>query len=97
MQLPSAASTTQYNLLQKWSYLAVIFFLLPLIFLTGLTMSPAITAAYPFLLDMFFGAQSARTIHFFASIAVELFLAVHLIMIIKTGFKEQMRAMITGR
>src|SRR5688572_19625126 len=97
MQLPSAINSTQYNLLQKWSYLAVIFFLLPLIFLTGLTMSPAITAAYPFLLDMFFGAQSARTIHFFASIALELFLAVHLIMIIKTGFKEQMRAMIIGK
>ena len=97
MQLPSATDTTHYNLLQKWSYLGVIFFLLPLIVLTGLTMSPAITAAYPFLLDMFFGAQSARTIHFFASIALELFLAVHVIMIIRTGFIEQMRAMTIGK
>ena len=97
MKIPSAANSTQYNLLQKWSYLAVIFFLLPLIFLTGLTMSPAVTAAYPFLLKIFFGAQSARTIHFFASIALELFLAVHVIMIIKTGFKEQIRAMTLGR
>lgn len=97
MHLPSAANSNQYNLLQKWSYLAVIFFLLPLIFLTGLTMSPAVTAAYPFLLKIFFGAQSARTIHFFASIALELFLAVHLIMIITTGFKAQMRAMTIGK
>lgn len=96
MQLPSA-DNTQYNLLQKWSYLAVIFFLFPVIVLTGLTMSPAVTAAYPFLLKIFFGAQSARTIHFFASIALELFLAVHLVMIIKTGFKEQMRAMTIGK
>jgi Ni,Fe-hydrogenase I cytochrome b subunit len=29
MQIPSASDTAQYNLLQKWSYLAVIFFLLP--------------------------------------------------------------------
>lgn len=97
MQLPSADNSTQYNLLQKASYLAVIFFLLPLIILTGLTMSPAVTAAFPILLKMFFGAQSARTIHFFASIALELFLAVHIIMIIKTGFKQQMRAMTIGK
>jgi thiosulfate reductase cytochrome b subunit len=97
MQIPVADNGTQYNLLQKSSYLAVIFFLLPLIVLTGMTMSPAIAGAYPFLLKVFFGAQSARTIHFFASIALELFLAVHVIMIIKTGFKQQMRAMTIGK
>ena len=97
MQIPSASDTAQYNLLQKWSYLAVIFFLLPVIALTGMTMSPAITASYPFLLKIFFGAQSARTIHFFASIALELFLLVHVVMIIKTGFKAQMRAMTIGK
>lgn len=97
MQIPPASESSQYNLLQKWSYLAVIFFLLPVIVLTGMTMSPAITAAYPFLLKIFFGAQSARTIHFFASIALELFLLVHIVMIIKTGFKMQMRAMTIGK
>jgi len=97
MQLPSSDNSTQYNLLQKSSYLAVIFFLLPLIVLTGLTMSPAVAGAYPFLLKVFFGAQSARTLHFLASIALELFLAVHVIMIIKTGFKHQMRAMTIGK
>ena len=94
--IPSAARITQYGLLQKCTYLAVIFFLLPLIALTGLTMSPAITASYPFLLKMFFGAQSARTIHFFASIALELFLVVHVVMVIRSGFKQQMRAMTIG-
>jgi thiosulfate reductase cytochrome b subunit len=91
------SSGPEYNVVQKWSYVFVIFVLLPLIALTGLTMSPAVTAAYPFLLKIFFGAQSARTIHFFASIALELFLLVHVIMIIITGFKEQMRAMTIGR
>ena len=97
MQVPSATNSSQYNLLQKWSYLGVIFFLLPVIVLTGLTMSPKVAASFPILLKMFFGAQSARTIHFFASIALELFLAVHVIMIIKTGFKEQMQAMTIGK
>jgi thiosulfate reductase cytochrome b subunit len=96
MQIPSAENAPQYGLLQKCTYLAVIFFLLPLIVLTGLTMSPAITAAYPFLLKMFFGAQSARTIHFFASVTLVLFLVVHVMMVIKSGFKSQIRAMTLG-
>jgi thiosulfate reductase cytochrome b subunit len=86
-----------YNILQKYSYLAVIFLLLPLIVLTGLTMAPAIVAAFPFLLDLFGGTQSARTIHFFASFAVELFLIIHVIMVIRSGFKQQMRAMTIGK
>ena len=96
MQLKSAAGR-EYNVLQKGTYLLVIFFLCPLIVLTGLTMSPAVTAAYPFLLKMFFGAQSARTIHFLASIALELFLIAHVMMLFITGFKEQIRAMTIGR
>ena len=60
-------------------------------------MSPAITAAYPFLSGMFGGFQSARTIHFFASVVLVLFLLVHVVMIIKSGFKRQMRAMTFGK
>jgi thiosulfate reductase cytochrome b subunit len=87
----------QYGLLQKISYIVVLFFLLPVIVLTGLTMSPAITAAYPFLLIIFFGAQSARTIHFFAAVLLVLFLLVHVVMIIRSGFKQHMRAMTFGK
>jgi len=83
----------QYGLLQKLSYLIVIFILLPTIALTGLTMSPAITASYPFLLTIFFGAQSARTLHFFAAVLLLLFLLIHVWMIVKSGFKKQMLAM----
>src|SRR5688572_7662129 len=81
-----AGKGPQYGVLQKMTYLLVIFFLLPLTIMTGLAMSPAITAAYPFLTKMFFGAQSARTIHFFASVALVLFLVVHIIMVIRSGF-----------
>jgi thiosulfate reductase cytochrome b subunit len=97
MQIPSAKNGPQYGLLQKCTYMAVIFLLLPLIVLTGLTMSPAITAAYPFLLKMFYGAQSARTLHFFTSVALLLFLVVHVVMVIKSGFKRQIRAMTLGQ
>jgi thiosulfate reductase cytochrome b subunit len=87
---------SHYGLLQKCTYSVVIFFLLPLIVLTGLAMSPAITAAYPFLLTLFQGVQSARTIHFFAFVALLLFLFIHVGMVIRSGFKEQIRAMTFG-
>ncbi|MEP6751039.1 MAG: cytochrome b/b6 domain-containing protein [Bacteroidota bacterium] len=83
----------RYGLLQKYTYMGVIFLLFPLAVMTGLTMSPAITAAYPFLLKMFAGAQSARTFHFFISLALVLFLVVHVVMVARSGFKKQMRSM----
>ena len=86
----------QYGLLQKWSYFAVIFIGLPLVAITGLAMSPAVTASFPFLLTIFGGFQSARTIHFFISLLLALFVLVHVVMILKSGFKAQMRAMTIG-
>ena len=97
LRIPPATNGPHYGLLQKCTYLAVIFILLPMVVLTGLTMSPAISAAYPFLLKMFFGAQSARTIHFFASVVLILFLIVHIIMVIMSGFKQQIRSMTWGK
>jgi thiosulfate reductase cytochrome b subunit len=92
----AAGSGPPYGLLQKLTYSAVIFIALPLMLLTGLTMSPAVTAAWPFLLDLFGGYQSARTIHFFCFAALILFLVIHVAMVIATGFGRQLRAMILG-
>ena len=64
--------------------------------LTGLTMSPAVTAAYPGLLDLFGGSQSARTIHFVVFAVLVLFFIVHVAMVALTGFKRHMRAMTIG-
>lgn len=95
-QIPKATGGPDYGFIQRLSYLGVVFFLFPLLTLTGMTMSPAITAAHPWLLTIFLGAQSARTIHFFASVALELFLIVHIVMIVKTGFRKQLQGMTTG-
>ena len=84
-------------MLQKITYLSVIFFVFPVVILTGLTMSPAITASYPFLLKIFFGHQSARTIHFFAAVLLLLFLLVHVIMVIRSGFKRNILAITFGK
>lgn len=74
----------------------MVFIGLPLTLFTGLTMSPAVTAAYPVLFSVFGGHQSARTIHFLVALLLLLFVCVHLAMVIKTGFRRQMRAMTTG-
>jgi thiosulfate reductase cytochrome b subunit len=95
-QIRAATGGPQYGLLQKCAYATVIFLALPLAAITGLAMSPTITAAYPFLAEMFGGSQSARTIHFFLAVGLVLFLAAHVVMIVKSGFKRQIRAMTTG-
>ncbi len=85
-----------YNLLQRLTYLFVIFFLFPLVIWTGLAMSPAIAAVFPAAVSVLGGQQSARTIHFFVSVFLLLFLLVHVMMICIAGFGGRMRAMITG-
>jgi thiosulfate reductase cytochrome b subunit len=74
----------------------VVFGAAPLMVLTGLAMSPALTAAFPLLLNLFGGYQSARTIHFFTFVALLLFVFVHVVMVIKSGFRDQIRAMTVG-
>ena len=96
LRIPPASGGPRYGLLQKCAYSLVVFVAAPLIVLTGLTMSPAVTAAFPFLLQVFGGYQSARTIHFFAFVALLLFVVVHLVMVVKSGFRRQIRAMTLG-
>ena len=64
LRFPKGEKARHYNSLQKLTYMAVIFILLPLMVLTGLTMSPGFDAIFPWLLDVFGGRQSARRIHF---------------------------------
>ncbi len=94
---PGAAEASTYNALQRLTYLFVIFVLFPLEIWTGLAMSPAFVSAVPAAVTAFGGQQSARTIHFFVSLSLLLFLLVHVAMVYRAGFRSRMRAMITGR
>lgn len=94
---PTDTEVWSYNLLQRFTYLFVIFVLFPLVIWTGLAMSPAFTAAFPSSVILLGGRQSARTIHLFVSLGLVLFLLVHVVMIAVSGFGRRMRAMITGR
>jgi thiosulfate reductase cytochrome b subunit len=94
---PSEAEAWSYNVLQRLSYLFVIFVLFPLVIWTGLAMSPAFVSSFPATVNVLGGQQSARTLHFFVSLALVLFLFVHVVMIFLAGFWSRMRAMITGK
>jgi thiosulfate reductase cytochrome b subunit len=94
---PSEAEAWSYNLLQRLSYLVVIFVLFPLIVWTGLAMSPAFVSVVPATVNLLGGLQSARTIHFFVTLTLVLFLLVHVVMVWHAGFRRRMRAMVTGR
>ena len=86
-----------YGILQKLAYLGVVFGALPVMILTGLSMSPTVAAAWPWLPSLFGGTQSARTIHFLFLCLIALFLAAHLLMVALSGFARQIRSMTWGR
>ncbi|BBB07652.1 cytochrome b/b6 domain-containing protein [Sphingopyxis sp. EG6] len=96
LRFPKGEAAGQYGILQKLSYIGVIFILLPLMIATGLTMSPGINAGAPWLLDLFGGRQSARSIHFIAAWALVAFFLVHILMVLLAGPVNEVRSMVTG-
>lgn len=86
----------EYNTLQKFSYLTVLFVLFPLIVLTGLSMSPAFNSAAPWLVDLFGGRQTARTIHFLVMLLLVLFFVIHIVMVVAAGPINELRSIVTG-
>jgi thiosulfate reductase cytochrome b subunit len=97
LNFPKGAAALNYNILQKAAYLSVLVILIPLMILTGLTMSPAMTATWPWLVDVFGGRQSARSIHFLTAGGLVAFFVIHILMVILAGPFNEVRSMITGR
>lgn len=96
LRLPKGEAAARYNILQKFSYIGVIFVLLPLMIFTGLTMSPGFNATAPWLVDLFGGRQSARSIHFIAAWTLVAFFLIHIVMVLLAGPVNEIRSMITG-
>ena len=94
---PTGDAAKRYNVLQKLTYLLVIFVLLPLIILMGLGMSPGMDTVIPGWIEVFGGRQSARTIHFVIAWLLVAFVLVHVFEVIITGLWNNLRSMITGR
>jgi thiosulfate reductase cytochrome b subunit len=85
-----------YTAPQRWAYLGVIFALFPLMIVTGMAMSPAVSSVFPIFVQFFGGQQSSRTVHFFAALTLVLFFVVHVVMVYRNGFRTRMRTMIYG-
>jgi thiosulfate reductase cytochrome b subunit len=96
LRFPRGEEARHYNVLQKLSYLLVLFVVFPVLVLAGLAMSPGIDAAVP-LAWIFGGRQSARTIHFICAWIMVLFVLVHVVMVLLSGVWNNLRSMITGR
>jgi thiosulfate reductase cytochrome b subunit len=92
-----SSSDEPYNVLQRLSYLGIVFVVFPFTILSGFAMSPSITSVFPWMVEFFGGHQTARTIHFVLANLLILFLFVHVTMIVLAGFSSRMIAMITGR
>lgn len=97
LRFPRGEAARGYNVLQKLAYAGVIFVLGPMLLITGLTMSPGVDAACPWLVTFLGGRQSARTLHFSAAMLVALFILIHLLMIVLAGPWNELRSMVTGR
>jgi thiosulfate reductase cytochrome b subunit len=97
LDFPKGDAARSYNTLQKLSYVVVLIVLLPVMILTGMTLSPALDASFGWLPELFGGRQSARSIHFIAAMALVTFIVVHLLMVTLSGPINEIRAMITGR
>ncbi len=94
---PRGEAALRYNVLQKLTYLVVVFVLGPAMVLMGLAMSPRMDTALGWLVDLVGGRQSARTIHFLIALLFVAFLLVHLFEIVVSGAVNELRSMITGR
>jgi thiosulfate reductase cytochrome b subunit len=97
LKFPKGEEARVYNVIQKVTYLIVILVLLPLMLLTGLSMSPGFNAALVWLTDLFGGRQGARSVHFISASLIVLFVLVHLFMVVASGLWNNLRSMITGR
>ncbi len=90
------ANPAAYNIFQKLAYAGVIFVLLPLLILSGLALSPGMDAAWPWLTDIFFGRQSARSVHFICMALMTVFILAHLALVLLAGPLDEVRSMVTG-
>ena len=97
LQFPTGEAARRYNVLQKFAYLSVLVVLIPGMIMTGFTMSPNLNASMFWLLDLFGGRQSARSLHFLFALGLVLFILVHLLMVVLAGPINEVRSMITGR
>ncbi len=96
LKFPKGEAARHYNVIQKLTYILILFIILPMMVLTGLSMSPGVNAALP-LVDLFGGRATARSLHFITANLIILFVIVHVVLVMLAGFGNLLRSMITGK
>ncbi|MGB7654841.1 MAG: cytochrome b/b6 domain-containing protein [Novosphingobium sp.] len=96
LRFPTGIAALRYNILQKLAYGSVLLVMLPGVILTGISMSPGLNAAFPWLVELFGGRQSARSIHFLCAGGLFGFFLVHIAMVVLAGPINEVRSMLTG-
>jgi thiosulfate reductase cytochrome b subunit len=94
---PGGDDASSYNVLQRLAYSTVVFVLFPMVIWTGLAMSPAFASVLPGAVTILGGRQAARTEHFIITILLVAFVMVHLLMVVLSGFRARVGAMVTGQ
>lgn len=97
LKFPTGQEALRFNVLQKITYIGVVFVVLPLLIITGLSLSPGFNAVMHWPLDLMGGRSSARSIHFICAGMIAAFIVVHLTLVILAGPYNEIRSMITGR
>jgi thiosulfate reductase cytochrome b subunit len=85
-----------YNALQQLAYFSAVFVLAPLAILTGPSMSPALTNRFPWYPKLPGNRQIGRSLHFLILCAYLGFIAVHVSMVVITGFARNMNHIVAG-
>jgi hypothetical protein len=85
-----------YNALQQLSYAAIIFLLAPFSIATGIAMSPAIAARFPWYIRIFHGRQGARSLHFLALCTFIMFFIGHVTIVAVHGFRKGLALIVLG-
>ncbi|MCG3162542.1 MAG: Sulfoxide reductase catalytic subunit YedY [Acidobacteria bacterium] len=85
-----------FNPLQQLSYFGLIFILTPIQIITGIAMSPALAARFPWILKIFGGRQGVRSVHFLGLCLYVLFTIGHISLVIWHGFGPEMAKIVLG-
>ncbi|WP_419807697.1 cytochrome b/b6 domain-containing protein [Sphingomonas sp.] len=97
LKFPTGQEALRYNPIQKITYILVIFVLIPLLIVTGLSLSPGFDAVMRWPMALMGGRASARSIHFICAGGIASFIVVHLVLVVLAGPINEVRSMITGR
>jgi methionine sulfoxide reductase catalytic subunit len=95
-QIPPDNAFHPYDALQQLTYAGVIFLVAPLMILTGLCMSPALIARFPWYPKLFGGRQAARSLHFIGLMTLVLYTLVHLTLVVVVHFPADVSDMVLG-